>query len=274
MGIFKDLISRHLLDRPTPPSPRPVRCHGIGEALPCCCAAAVTASGEKNVNQKRVLPPNHPDFIRVQRMAGDVITAACDDANYGRRGLSPTIRRPFRGIKWTVDVIDARYVNAFATHTGSIYVTTGLLKYLRYDDAVAAVLAHEVAHVISRHIEETKRRWVMSSFLANFAAELLNAPPGDKATRESWRSLFMRPWYYRQEYEADHLGLILLAAAGYDPRAGPWTYWKFGEIGELAPDDLRSSHPPSAKRVERLSRGKIMDEAMTLFLNADRPGNF
>ncbi|CAL5006288.1 unnamed protein product [Urochloa decumbens] len=279
MGIFKDLLSRHLLGRPrpTPPPALPAHRHSIGEELPypCCCAAAAAASGGKK-NQQRVLPLTHPEFIRVQRMAGDLIAAACHDANYGRRRLSPTIRRPFRGIKWTVGVVDARYVNGFSTETGSIYVSTGLLGHLRHDAAVAAVLRHEVGHVIARHIGKLKRNWFLSGFLAYFAGELLDAPPGDKATREQGcgiRSLFMRPCYYSQEYEADRLGLLLLAAAGYDPRAGPWVYRKLGEIGELAPDDLRSMHPASAKRVERLSQGMVMDEATELFSEATRHGN-
>ncbi|CAO2175422.1 unnamed protein product [Urochloa humidicola] len=276
MGILKDLLSRHLLGRPTPPPPLPAhyRHNIIEEMLPCCCAVAAAAavSGGKN-NQLHVLPRTHPEFIRVKRMADDLIAAACDDANYGRRRLSPWIRRPFCGIRWTIGVVDAGLVNGFSTETGGIYLFTGLLRHLRHDAAIAAVLGHEIGHVIARHREKRKRNWFLSDFLAHFAGELLDAPPGDEVIRESWRSLFMRPCYYSQEYEADRLGLLLLAAAGYDPCVVPWTYLKLGETGERPPDDLRSLHPASAKRIERLSHGKIMDEAMDLFSQAARPRN-
>ena len=75
----------------------------------------------------------------------------------------------------------------------------------------------------------------------------------------------MRPCYRAQEYETDRLGLLLLAGAGYDQRAGPPMYRKLGELGgDEAPDDVRATHPPSAKRAERLSEAKVMDRALEL----------
>ena len=149
-------------------------------------------------------------------------------------------------------------------------VSTGLLQYLCPDEAVAAVLGHEVGHVIARHCEKRARNWFLAGLLANFAGELLlpldDAPPGGgAAARDAWRSLLMRPCYRAQEYEADRLGLLLLAAAGYDPRAGPAMYRKLGEIcGDAVPDDVRATHPPCAKRAERLSEAKVMDRALEL----------
>ncbi|PUZ51447.1 hypothetical protein GQ55_6G187700 [Panicum hallii var. hallii] len=222
-----------------------------------------------------MLPPNHPQTIRVQRIAAHLIAAACDDTNYGPRRLSARIRRPFDGIHWTVGVVDAGgYVTGFSTATGDIVVSTGLLWCLRQDDAVAAVLGHEVGHVIARHSEKRARNWFLAGLLANFAGELLllhdDAPPEDRAAaRSEWQSLFMRPCYRSQEYEADRLGLLLLAAAGYDPRASPPMYRKLGEMGaDAAPDDVDATHPPSAKRAERLSEAKVMDQALELHREA------
>ncbi|RLM61634.1 hypothetical protein C2845_PM14G14640 [Panicum miliaceum] len=273
MGFFKDLLSRHLLRRPAP-SLQPPRRDSTSEALPCCWAAAAASADapasydgaedeyeEEEEEWDRMLPPNHPQTIRVQRIAAHLIAAACDDTNYGPRRLSARIRRPFDGIHWTVGVVDAGgYVSGFSTATGDIVVSTGLLRCLRQDDAVAAVLGHEVGHVIARHGEKRARNWFLAGLLANFAGELLllhdDAPPGDgAAARSEWRSLFMRPCYRSQEYEADRLGLLLLAAAGYDPRAGPPMYRKLG--GETrrrttwAPRILRARRELSACRRPR-----------------------
>ena len=270
MRFFTDLLSRHLLRRPAT-SPR--RDSAAAAARADAPASYAGAEDEEEVvewDSMLWLPPNDPQTIRVQRIAAHLIAAACDDTNYGRRRLSARIRRPFDGIHWTVGVVDAgEHVNGFSTATSDITVSTGLLQFLRPDEAVAAVLGHEVGLVIARHCEKRPRNWFLAGLLANFAGELLlpldDAPPGGgAAARDAWRSLLMRPCYRAQEYEADRLGLLLLAAAGYDPRAGPPMYRKLGELGgDEAPDDVRATHPPSAKRAERLSEAKVMDRTLT-----------
>lgn len=103
----------------------------------------------------RETPLEHPRAAHGRRSH----RRGCDDANYGPRGLSPRIRRPFHGIDWSVGVaVDAEDVNGFSTAVGRIWVTTGLLFEYR-DPAVAAVLAHEIGHVIARHTLKGNRNW-------------------------------------------------------------------------------------------------------------------
>lgn len=109
-----------------------------------------------------------------------------------RRGLSPQIPYPLRGVDWSVGMVDnARYTNGFSTTGGRIWDTTGLLWYR--DVVVAMVLAHEIRYVIARHIEKRNMNWVLAGFLANFAGELLNTPSGvaKAATQSALWSLFM-----------------------------------------------------------------------------------
>jgi metalloendopeptidase OMA1, mitochondrial len=71
------------------------------------------------------------------------------------------------------------------------------------------------------------------------------------------------------EMEADHIGLMLLAAAGYDPRIAPKVYEKLGKItGDSALNNYLSTHPSSKTRAELLSRAHVMDEAMEVYRNA------
>jgi len=68
------------------------------------------------------------------------------------------------------------------------------------------------------------------------------------------------------EIEADHIGLLLLAAAGYDPRVAPSIYEKLGKIGgDSALNNYLSTHPSSKKRAQLLSRASVMNEALELY---------
>lgn len=71
------------------------------------------------------------------------------------------------------------------------------------------------------------------------------------------------------EIEADHIGIMLLAAAGYDPRIAPKVYEKLGKIvGDSTLSNYLSTHPSSKKRAELLSQARVMDEAMDLYRDA------
>ena len=71
------------------------------------------------------------------------------------------------------------------------------------------------------------------------------------------------------EIEADHIGLLLLGAAGYDPRVAPTVYQKLGKIsGDSALNNYLSTHPSSKKRAQLLSQAKVMEEALELYREA------
>lgn len=71
------------------------------------------------------------------------------------------------------------------------------------------------------------------------------------------------------EIEADHIGIMLLAAAGYDPRIAPKVYEKLGKItGDSTLNNYLSTHPSSEKRAQLLSQARVMDEAMDLYRDA------
>jgi metalloendopeptidase OMA1, mitochondrial len=68
------------------------------------------------------------------------------------------------------------------------------------------------------------------------------------------------------EIEADHIGLLLLASAGYDPRVAPSVYEKLGKIGgDSALNNYLSTHPSSKKRAQLLSQASVMNEALKLY---------
>nr|AFK49297.1 unknown [Lotus japonicus] len=82
-------------------------------------------------------------------------------------------------------------------------------------------------------------------------------------------SLLLRlPFSRRMEMEADYIGLLLIASAGYDPRVAPKVYEKLGRVtGDSTLGNYISTHPSGKKRAELLAQAKIMEEALTIYKN-------
>ena len=123
-------------------------------------------------------------------------------------------------LPWEVKVIDENQANAFALPGGKIAVYTGMLPITRDDAGLAAVIGHEVGHVLARHSAERVSQQMVAQGLGGALAAGLGTDP---ALGQQVAGLFAQglalPWGRKQESEADYIGLILMAKAGYDPRA-------------------------------------------------------
>ncbi len=147
-------------------------------------------------------------------------------------------------VRYRVRVLDAEAVNALSLTGGGIYVFRGLLDFVRTqladsDDALAAVLAHELVHVQLRH------GWGMLD-LAGGAQRLAAGQAFDVTSLGS----LMRGVSRRHEYEADQLGCLLAMRAGFDPAAAYRFHRAMQASGREVPTDL--DHPTHAERAERL----------------------
>ena len=164
---------------------------------------------------------------------------------------------------WEFRVIDdERQINAFALPGGKVAVYTGLLPVTRDDAGLAAVLGHEVAHAVARHGgERVSQQLLVQAGLAATTAALAR---GDPQTVRSVGSLLgagaavglILPWSREQESEADHLGLIFMAKAGYDPHAA-WALWiRMAEAsrGRERPPEFLSTHPSHGTRIRRIEQ--------------------
>lgn len=167
------------------------------------------------------------------------------------------------GFQWEVLVINEPIVNAFCLPGGKIVVFTGLLQHFRTDAEIATVIGHEVAHAVARHAAEgiTKNLWfailqlILYQFIFPDIANTMSA-------------LFLRlPFSRRMEMEADYIGLLLMASAGYDPRVAPKVYEKLGKVagGDSALRDYLSTHPSGKKRAQLLSQAKVMEEGLLIY---------
>ena len=168
-------------------------------------------------------------------------------------------------LPWEVKVIDENQANAFALPGGKIAVYTGILPITRDDAGLAAVIGHEVGHVLARHsAERVSQQMVAQGLGGALVSGVLGTDP---QTSQMVAGLFaqglMLPWGRQQESEADHIGLILMAKAGYEPRAARdlWVRMAEASKGRSRPPEFLSTHPSEETRIRQIEAW--LPEAMT-----------
>jgi len=160
-----------------------------------------------------------------------------------------------RSYSWEYRLIDDPQANAFALPGGKIAVYTGILPITRDEAGLAAVLGHEIAHVTARHSGERMTDQIVAQQGFGIIGSLLGASPETtQALGGIVVSGLLLPFGRRQESEADHIGLIYMAKAGYDPRAARdlWTRMAEASRGRSRPPEFLSTHPSEATRIKQI----------------------
>jgi predicted Zn-dependent protease len=172
------------------------------------------------------------------------------------------------GVKhWEVVVFKDESANAFALPGGKIGVHTGMLKVATTPDQLAAVLGHEVGHVIARHGAER----VTQAGLAETALQMTSAMTGTGTNHDLLMAAlgigaqygFLMPHGRKQESEADKIGLDLMAKAGFDPRESVELWKNMSRAGGSGPPEFLSTHPSHDRRIHDLQSN--MDEALKIY---------
>jgi predicted Zn-dependent protease len=161
--------------------------------------------------------------------------------------------------RWEFVVFDNKEANAFCLPGGKVGIFTGILKYTRNEAGLATVISHEVAHALARHAGER----LSQSMLAQVGGIGLGAalggvsPVAGQAVMQGY-SLgtqlgILLPYSRTQEYEADHIGLILMAKAGYDPEQA-LEFWQrmMAKDKDAKLPQFMSTHPNDANRLREL----------------------
>lgn len=180
------------------------------------------------------------------------------------------------GREWEVVVFEDEAVNAFALPGGKIGVYTGLLEVAETQDQLAAVIGHEVAHVLAEH-GNARMSAALATQAGLTAAQIYAASSG--GGQQQILGLLglgaqvgvLLPYGRSQETEADLLGLDLMARAGFDPRQSVDLWRNMAEAGGGQPPEFLSTHPSHETRMENLS-GR-MPRALKLYQQARAQGN-
>ena len=226
---------------------------------------APAAAQPSVASQLPAIPPfgevPEADEIRIGRhIAGNLLGAAplVNDpplqsyVNRVGRWVANSSERP--DLKWTFGVIESNDVNAFAAPGGYVFLTRGLYRLLRDEAELAGVLAHEIGHVVKKH----HLKVLQKSQAIGAGSDLLKKQIGDKKIAKdlvgSGAEILARGLDKGAEFEADRIGVVLAARAGYDAFGLPAV---LQEIGAAAQDSssvalLFKTHPHPDERLARL----------------------
>jgi predicted Zn-dependent protease len=171
--------------------------------------------------------------------------------------VTAQVKGPYAGRRWEVTVFEEPTPNAFALPGGKIGVHSGLMKVARNQDQLAAVLGHEVGHVLANHGNER----VSTEFVAQTGLSALQVLAG--APSPAQQQLFgllgvgaqvgvLLPFSRTQEAEADQIGLDLMADSGFDPHESVTLWQNMTALGGAEPTEILSTHPTNAARMDAL----------------------
>ncbi|HLH47705.1 MAG TPA: M48 family metalloprotease [Roseiarcus sp.] len=166
---------------------------------------------------------------------------------------SPSPSAPYR-----VTILNSPIVNAFALPSGDIFVTRGLLALANDTSEIAAVMAHEIAHITARHAAKRAELVKTAALFSRVSTDVLRRPQ-EGQEEEAKAKLSLAHFSREQEFEADKIGIKAIAAAGYDPYAasrflaslGRSTALRASLLGEStsAKPDIMATHPSTPERI-------------------------
>jgi Zn-dependent protease with chaperone function len=197
------------------------------------------ASGEqayRQISRDSVMTDNS-EAMRIVRRVGERIARAANKPDY----------------RWEFRIInDPDNVNAFCVPGGKVAVYTGIFPIAKDEGGLAVILGHEVAHALLRHAgERMSQAEVLGTGLVFAGASGVN-PQILQALGLGASVGVILPFSRSQESEADHVGLILMAKAGYDPRVSLEVWQRMERKEKGAPPEFLSTHPGSETRIQQL----------------------
>jgi len=194
---------------------------------------------QKASSDRALAPADHPQLQRLKYIGQRMVpfTRGCNDrsANW----------------QWEVNLIGSRQINAFCMPGGKIAFYYGILAELQLsDDEVAMIMGHEAAHALLEHAREQMGKNVVTTGTLRLGAALLGLGNLGDAAAQAGGQLLSLKFSRDDESEADALGLVLAARAGYDPRAGVTLWQKMMAGSGGAPPELLSTHPAGPTRIK------------------------
>ena len=177
-------------------------------------------------------------------------------------------------LPWHFGVNDSDHINAFAAPGGYIIITKGMIRQLRNEGELAGVLGHEVAHVNQKHHLKALRKSAFASLLGEGVAAATDDKHAElvKKLAGPTKELYARGLDKSDEFEADRMGVVLAARAGYDPYGLPAV---LTTLASADPKDnyltlLYKTHPLPQARLDQLAPGLATLESIKAPQNATR----
>lgn len=165
-----------------------------------------------------------------------------------------------KNFQWTINVVNSSEINAFCMPGGKIVVYTGILPVAGDDASLACVIGHEIAHAMAKHSAEQISKKVMTTVGVAALYAMLTSDDMSNSQRRmaqilaaSGITLASLKFSRLNETEADRLGLIIAAMAGYNPEAAVPFWQRMGEKSSLKTSrDWFSTHPSNSNRISNI----------------------
>lgn len=248
----------------------------------CGTTSTVPVTGRKHtllVSDAQVLSLSNQEYSKFMKTA-KVSTDATKTAMVKRVGqrLASAVETylknngmssEIQNFSWEFNLVQNKEANAFCMPGGKIVVYEGLLPYTQNEASLAIVLGHEIAHAVAKHSAEQMSKQIRQQYGSQILGTVLNSAVGsgvgDVAAAIAQQGFsFANLKYSRDnESEADHIGLIFAAMAGYDPEQAIPFWQRMASGSSSNQSDIFSDHPSDAKRIAALQ--KEMPEALKYY---------
>jgi predicted Zn-dependent protease len=216
------------------------------------------------LSENPALPAGDPNTDMVKRVGLNIQNAVVRYMTQNKMGSR------IAGYKWEFNLVKSDEINAWCMPGGKVVVYSGLLGVTQDEPSLAIVMGHEIAHAIARHGNER----MSQQLLTQAGGVALNVAIAQKP--EQTKAIFntaygagttvgvLLPFSRLHETEADKLGLIFAAMAGYDPHAAP-AFWQrmSAKSGGAKPPEILSTHPSDQTRIKNLNA--FMPQAMKYY---------
>lgn len=209
------------------------------------------------------LSSNKTDVDIVKRVGVKIQHAV--ETYFAQKNLS----KELAGYQWEFNVVESEEVNAWCMPGGKVVVYTGILPITKDETGLAVVMGHEIAHAIAKHGSERMSQGLLQQLGGVALSVALQDEP------ETTQAIFMTaygvgttvgvmlPFSRTHESEADHLGLIFMAMAGYDPNYAVDFWTRMAANSQGAPPEWLSTHPSNETRIANIK--KLLPEALSYY---------
>jgi len=172
---------------------------------------------------------------------------------------------------WEFNLVQDNSANAFCMPGGKIVVYEGLLPYTQTEGALAIVLGHEIAHAVAKHSAERMSQQLKSQYGAQALSVLMGGVGLNSNIQNIANQVYglgaqygvMLPYSRKNESEADYMGLIFAAMAGYDPSVAVEFWQRMSQASSSQQSEFFSDHPSDATRISQIQ--KELPEALQIY---------
>lgn len=255
----------------TRPTFRWMACLLVALSLAACSTVPVTGRKQLSfIPESQMLSMSfgqYSEFLKSNKLSTDAEKTAMVRRVGGRiqaaveqfaamKGFSDRIRH----YQWEFNLVDSPDVNAWCMPGGKVVVYTGILPVTKDETGLAVVMGHEIAHAVAEHGGERMSQGLVTQLGGVALSVALQNKP--EQTQQIWMTAFgvgaqygaLLPFSRTHESEADHMGLIFMALAGYDPNEAIAFWQRMSAQGGAKPPEFMSTHPSDATRIANLKK--------------------